>query len=64
MVSSMSEKPFDEFKKRQLIVTLRKTSGNRTLTASKLKVSVRTIRNWMKRFNLNTEFPPIRGRKA
>jgi len=39
------------------------TRGNRTRAAEILGVSVRTVRNWIKRFGLNTRFPYQRGRQ-
>jgi transcriptional regulator with PAS, ATPase and Fis domain len=54
----------DDFKKAQLKNALRQTGGNRTLAADRLNISVRTIRNWVKKYSLAEEFPPVRGRKA
>ena len=60
----MSDKLIEEYKKKQLVAALKKTDGNRTLAAEKLQVSVRTVRNWIKRFKLCSEFPPLRGRQS
>jgi transcriptional regulator with PAS, ATPase and Fis domain len=37
---------------------LKKFSGNRTLAAAELEISLRTLRNWIRKFNLQLEFPP------
>lgn len=54
---------FDELKKKRLCNALKKVSGNRTLAAEALGVSVRTIRNWINKFDLSKQFPPVHGRK-
>lgn len=41
---------------------LRECDGNRTHAAAFLGISVRTMRNWIKRFNLETKFPAISRR--
>lgn len=42
---------------------LTETSGNRTKAAEILGVSVRTVRNWIRRYDLGTRFPYQRGRQ-
>ena len=36
------------------------TKGNRTEAAKLLGISVRTLRNWINRYDLAKEFPPSR----
>jgi len=60
----MEDKPIDDFKRKQLVAALKKTNGNRTLAAERLQVSVRTVRNWIKRYDLSLNFPPLRGRQT
>jgi transcriptional regulator with PAS, ATPase and Fis domain len=57
-------KPIDQFKKTRLTRALKKTNGNRTLAADKLGISVRTVRNWINRFDLSKDYPAIRRRKS
>lgn len=52
-----------DLKKSALIKALKESKGNRTHTASKLGVSVRTVRTWIKEYSLSTKFPARRGRK-
>jgi transcriptional regulator with PAS, ATPase and Fis domain len=37
--------------------------GNRTKAAKLLGVSVRTVRNWIKRYHLEAKYPYQRGRQ-
>jgi transposase len=37
--------------------------GNRTQAAEFLGVSVRTVRNWIKKYDLEARFPYTRGRQ-
>lgn len=41
---------------------LKKFDGNRTHSAASLGISVRTMRNWIRRFNLQDKFPPVSRR--
>lgn len=52
----------DEIKRAQLVKALKLSSGSRTIAAQKLGISVRTVRNWIARFKLNTDYPAIRGK--
>jgi transposase len=56
-------KSLEDLKKFRLVKVLKQTGGNRTLAADKLDVSVRTIRNWIKKYDLLPSFPVERGRK-
>jgi transcriptional regulator with PAS, ATPase and Fis domain len=42
---------------------LTQTGGNRTKAADILGVSVRTVRNWIKKYDLGAKFPYQRGRQ-
>jgi transcriptional regulator with PAS, ATPase and Fis domain len=53
----------DDFKRMRLVKALKQNAGNRTMAADQLNVSVRTIRNWVKRYSLENTFPPKRGRR-
>ena len=48
-------KSLDVFKKQALIKTLKSVGGCRTTAADELRVSVRTIRNWVKKYDLAKE---------
>lgn len=48
----------DRIHKRWTRRALKYSRGNRTHAADYLGVSLRTIRNWIKRFDLAREFPP------
>lgn len=54
----------DELKRKRLKTVLRKVKGNRTFAAEQLGVSVRTVRNWINKFDLLSEYPPVRGKPA
>jgi transcriptional regulator with PAS, ATPase and Fis domain len=47
----------DNMKKEALIAALKSSNGNRTKASKSLNISVRTIRNWIKRFALEKRFP-------
>jgi len=57
------QQSLDEFKMKSLKKALRQTRGNRTLAAKKLEVSVRTVRNWIAKYELDHLYPPQHGRK-
>ena len=57
-------KSLEDIKKQKLVLTLKQVRGNRTAAADRLEVSVRTIRNWIKKYGIATDFPATRGRKA
>lgn len=42
---------------------LKKAGGNRTRAAEMLGVSVRTVRNWIRRYALDSKYPSQRGRQ-
>lgn len=46
----------EKLKREMLVNTLRKHKGDRQKTAKEIGVSVRTVRNWIRDFNVK-EFP-------
>ena len=52
-----------QMQKRATEKALTETGGNRTHAADILGVSVRTVRNWIKRYELGPKFPYKRGRQ-
>lgn len=48
----------DERIKELMVLALRETRGNRTHAAALLGVSLRTIRNWIKKHDLRAKYPP------
>jgi transposase len=52
-----------QMQKRATEKALTETGGNRTRAAEILGVSVRTVRNWIRRYELGLKFPYQRGRQ-
>jgi len=57
-----NDNPFnvDKQLKRITEAALSHTGGNRTDAADLMGISVRTLRNWINKFNLAREYPPPR----
>ena len=53
----------DSIRKKAAEDALLNTNGNRTKAAQILGVSVRTVRNWINRYELGKKFPYQRGRQ-
>jgi DNA-binding NtrC family response regulator len=51
-VEPVSDMTLDEVEKRVILETLRRYNGNRTRTAEKLGISLRTLRNKLKAFRV------------
>lgn len=54
----------EQMLKKEAEKALGQAEGNRTKAAEILGVSVRTVRNWIKKFNLSEKYPFKRGRKT
>ena len=56
-------KRLSEIRKKAVERALTETKGNRTKAADILGISVRTVRNWIKKYGLGEKFPYQRGRQ-
>lgn len=61
LAASIDLPTYLEMKKALISETLRRTNGNRTEAAEILRVSIRTVRNWIWEFRLEDEFPANYG---
>lgn len=63
MTTERSNLKIAHMRKRATERALVETGGNRTRAADILGVSVRTVRNWIKKYELGEKFPYQRGRQ-